>query len=195
MSCVDIIEAFINIIIAIATVYAAISATCTAAKSNEIAKQSFAIAKRAYVHSQSDKISVWLAPGKYGADIILRNGSEAPIYDVFVGGGISNKGDEYKITKGLATNKSSSSNGMNHSLGVIPPGTWKIKASLTLNGMHAIVGATVVFKDINGKTWVRDAAGDLFDRGTQEPFSVLELDKLGQLPYSQETYEAYDSNQ
>ncbi|OZG62107.1 Abi-like protein [Bifidobacterium hapali] len=76
MSCVDIIEAFINIIIAIATVYAAISATCTAAKSNEIAKQSFAIAKRAYVHSQSDKISVWLAPGKYGADIILRNGSE-----------------------------------------------------------------------------------------------------------------------
>lgn len=186
MTCSDII----NLIIAVLTAFAAISAMCTAIKANEIAEQSFEISKSVYEHSQSDRISVWLVKGERGDDIILRNGSEAPIYDVFVGAGIANKGDECKLTKGLSSS-SSNSHGLNHSLGVVPPGTWIIKAGLVMGGMSSIPGATVVFKDMYGKTWVRDAAGDLHDKGIVTPADVLDLYKLGEVPYGQEEYKEY----
>lgn len=42
-----------------------------------------------------------------------------------------------------------------------------------------------------GKTWVRDAAGDLHDKGNVTPADVLDLYKLGEVPYGQEEYKEY----
>lgn len=51
-----------------------------------------------------------------------------------------------------------------------------------------------VFKDANGKTWVRDAAGDLKDKGKTEPAEILGLYERGEVPYGQEEYTKYVSN-
>lgn len=145
MTCSELMNLIIAGVTAVATIVAAIAATWTANQSNGIAKRSFDLARLAYEHNQSDKVSVWLIDGTHGEDIVLCNGSDAPIYDTFVGGGFSNKGDGYKLLKGLASDSSLSSNGLNHSLGVVPPGTWIIKANLMMHGMHSVVGATVCF--------------------------------------------------
>lgn len=133
MTCSEIINIIISGLTAIATLFTAIIATYTANQSNKIAKRSLDITRLTYEHSQSGKISVWLTEGEQGSDIILHNGFDSPVYNTFVGGGISNKGDGYKLMKGLATNALSSNSGLNHSLGVVPLGTWLIKANIMMN--------------------------------------------------------------
>jgi hypothetical protein len=99
----------------------------------------------------------------------LLNHSDEPVYEavatfVFIDGSGPTRGEE--VTPELAARRAT--------VGVIPPGRWRVCVDGDWNGMYAHLGLEVAFTDRAGAHWVRRADGRLeqIPRGAFDYFAL-----------------------
>lgn len=130
---------------------------------------------------QSTRISLWYEEHRDRTDwprddrfvwreVVLRNASESPVYDVIVTCvGISGAGPEPR----------GEDNGRDFPyrtcVGTLPPGTWYVWLPTGGAGMHVRTAPEGAFTDAGGISWVRRGNGKLEEIGS-EPASFYELD-------------------
>ncbi|KAA8825104.1 hypothetical protein [Bifidobacterium myosotis] len=152
------IECTTTIVTAIATIVLAYGANRIASESNGIAAKSNQLAEYVTKTEQLNHVAAWIhqdKPGE-GYDVVISNASDLPVYDVFVGASLQTSYDNPKpaITKCLAEY-----HGTNYALGTVAPGKWRVRIGMPSPSMSHRLGATVVFRDTEGRVWVRDANG------------------------------------
>ena len=110
---------------------------------------------------QAKGVSCWIS---CAGEIIVRNSSDAPIYDVIVsideadGGGIRTGNDNCGYSQ------------------IIPPGDGVIDAPFNGGYMHHQFGASITFTDCQGSHWTRNALGRLV-QDNQEPSVIRKIIK------------------
>ena len=106
--------------------------------------------------AQAERVSVWPGPSADPQPVALLNRSDEPVYEavatfVFIDGSGPTRGEE--VSPELAARRIS--------LGVLPPGRWRVCVDGGWNGMYSRLGVEVAFTDGGGAHWVRRADGRL----------------------------------
>lgn len=132
--------------------------------------------------SQAEQISSWFEHledcGDYPKDsrfvwqcVLLRNNSEAPVYDVVLtcvgvrGAGPAPKGEN---------------NGSDYPcrccVKILPPGEWMVWLPTNGSGMHVVLAPEMAFTDARGLSWVRRGDGALkgISKIPEEFYSLLQ---------------------
>lgn len=126
---------------------------------------------------QASVVSAWVSAeridGINGTAIMIRNGSESPIYHavlslVLLQGAGARTGEEL-ARDGLDPE-------WQRTVLVVPPGTWYLEVSGGWGGMHRQPGAEIAFMDVHGVAWVRRADG-LLQELSEAPYQHFPVDQ------------------
>jgi hypothetical protein len=125
-------------------------------------------AKAAEQRSQAEKITVWIEAASGTPSAVISNASHAPVWQVFVTEGRSNRGPgSAAVFRG---------EGKSTGIADLPPGRWSVPLPPKFEGgeMHAVAALAVTFRDASGRFWQRDATGVLYEID-HEPVVDLEV--------------------
>lgn len=102
-------------------------------------------------YGQANQISTWLINDADKDNVVINNTSNNPIYEVTLSPGSLNKDVPYQ--RGLDVTVD---------LPPIPPGRWSAKMPLqSVTGMSSEPWVAIAFKDVRGKSWLRNVSGSL----------------------------------